>query len=853
MSRKCRACASCQYDACAARREAGIAAVNVHAFVLAQLPRDQTASHTMFAKLSALVSSAPSFPYALGEQYRTAWGGWKHFQGTSNSDGSAVSIFRTSSTNKQDPKLTSARNGVKRLRTLRHPNVLSFKDTAELDERGETIIYLVTEPVTPLLEVLQSLDVTGPARQEYVAMGLYHIAKAVSFINSDCKLIHANICMRAVVVTETLDWRLHGLDLMTEHMATGDLPLMSASWMVGAQYKPSEIAKCEWSSIQSGPPWAVDSWGLGCLMQEAFNGAEMASMEELRNTAPIPKPVLQDYQRLLSSQPARRLNPAKLAESSVLKNKLVDTIAFLENLAVKDSAEKDLYFKRLPGAIPSLPLPVLRRKLLPMLAQALTFGGAPAVALGSILQIGSSMEEAEFTQRVVPCVSKLFTSTDRSIRRSLLENIDAFGKHLTQAIVEEQIYPNVTTGFTDSNAYLRELTLKSMLTLAPKLSQRTLSNSLLKFLAKLQVDEEPPIRANTTILLGNLAPHLSEATCKRVMLNAFTRALKDSFPPARSAGLKAMLATKKSYMSEEAAGRVLPSVAPLAVDPVPEVRHAALATLEAFVKLLQEHSAIRDSTAAAADPASQQGAGGAGWSAGLGSNLGWALSSFGASKAKEGATGQMTSSSNGTANIPSPPSTSSSAAFARPPSLPSAGGLQPPSPPHSSAAASDAFGSSNSLAAAADGWQDDDDVGATIQEDAEEAAARQRLGRLSTRTSAAQSTRAPLSTSGSLGAQRQPSAAASTSGQHVAPPKLSQDDSWAAELDNDESWDSLDQKPSAGSAASSRPAARARGRGRLGASARGSRLGASRTGSTGRGGMKLGASKVTKPEEAFEF
>ena len=67
-----------------------------------------------------------------------------------------------------------------------------------------------------------------------------------------------------------------------------------------------------------------------------------------------------------------------------------------------------------------------------------------------------------------------------------------------------------------------------------------------------------------------------------------------------------MLATKQSYAAEEAAGRVLPSVAPLAVDPVPEVRHAALTTLEAFVKLLQEHSATRDSAAAAADPTSQQ-------------------------------------------------------------------------------------------------------------------------------------------------------------------------------------------------------------------------------------------------------
>ncbi len=43
----------------------------------------------------------------------------------------------------------------------------------------------------------------------------------------------------------------------------------------------------------------------------------------------------QDYQRLLGTQPTRRLNPSKIAESSVIKNKLVDTIAFLENMSVK--------------------------------------------------------------------------------------------------------------------------------------------------------------------------------------------------------------------------------------------------------------------------------------------------------------------------------------------------------------------------------------------------------------------------------------------------------------------------------------------------------------------------------------
>lgn len=54
----------------------------------------------------------------------------------------------------------------------------------------------------------------------------------------------------------------------------------------------------------------------------------------------IPPALLQDYQKLLSSAPARRLNPAKVAQSRFLNNRLVDVVAFMENIAVKDSVEK---------------------------------------------------------------------------------------------------------------------------------------------------------------------------------------------------------------------------------------------------------------------------------------------------------------------------------------------------------------------------------------------------------------------------------------------------------------------------------------------------------------------------------
>jgi len=54
----------------------------------------------------------------------------------------------------------------------------------------------------------------------------------------------------------------------------------------------------------------------------------------------IPKDLLQYYQRLLASQPSRRLNPKQLLEAGVLRNRLAEAASFLENLAIKDSAEK---------------------------------------------------------------------------------------------------------------------------------------------------------------------------------------------------------------------------------------------------------------------------------------------------------------------------------------------------------------------------------------------------------------------------------------------------------------------------------------------------------------------------------
>lgn len=73
----------------------------------------------MFARLTALVGTGSSLPFDVTGESNLVWGSWTHARGKWRADGSEVSVFRVSSSNPSDPKLAAARNGVKRLRTVR--------------------------------------------------------------------------------------------------------------------------------------------------------------------------------------------------------------------------------------------------------------------------------------------------------------------------------------------------------------------------------------------------------------------------------------------------------------------------------------------------------------------------------------------------------------------------------------------------------------------------------------------------------------------------------------------------------------------------------------------------------------
>lgn len=107
------------------------------------------------------------------------------------------------------------------------------------------------------------------------------------------------------------------------------------------------------------------------------------------------------------------------------QNKLVDTIHFMEILSLKDSVEKDTFFRKLPILAEQLPRQIVLKKvasklqhsfswcaswvshsffirqLLPLLASALEFGSAAAPALTALLKMGSWLSTEEFSAKVI--------------------------------------------------------------------------------------------------------------------------------------------------------------------------------------------------------------------------------------------------------------------------------------------------------------------------------------------------------------------------------------------------------------------------------------------------------------------
>lgn len=512
---------------------------------------------------------------------------WTLHKGKKKGTNEEVSVFVFETKNTSDAQLDIAKAAVKRLKTLRHPSILTYLDSLE----SEKIIYLATEYVEPLSYHIEKLELDPQQKELYIAWGIFQITRALSFLNNDGNLRHNHVNIWSVFVNSADEWKLGGVEYVTNaqdnnSIVTKIIPSLEI-------YDPPE--KNDSGKLRQMTKCSTDMWGLGCLIWEVFNGP-LNQQTSLKTLNKIPSQLSPLYCELVGANITARPNPADIITrcrklGGYFKNDLVDTLLFLEEIQIKDKNEKNRFFSNLTPHLDNFPNTVCRHKILPQLINAFEYGDAGSAVLAPMFKLGNLLDESDYQKKIVPCVVKLFSSNDRVTRSKLLQQLEYFIGHLQTPTVNDQIFPQVAHGFMDTNITIREQTVKSVIHLAPRLNYNNLNNEVLRHFARLQLkDEHGGIRTNTTVCLGKIAQHLHPQIRQKVLISAFIRAMRDPFPPARNAGILALAATQQYYLLAEVSSRILPALCQLTMDPEKIVRDSAFRTIKGFLGKLEKVS-----------------------------------------------------------------------------------------------------------------------------------------------------------------------------------------------------------------------------------------------------------------------
>lgn len=414
----------------------------------------------------------------------------------------------------------------------------------------------------------------------------------MSHINIDAKSIHGNVNLSTVFVNESGEWVLGGFEVLTAYKSSTPFISSYGSLLpVSGRYTPPEITRTGWSSVDSLPIHAVDSWQLGVLIYEAFNGVLANPAGEMGQRKNIPTSLWTGQRGLCNSNPKQRISVERFSKGGPLKTELVDISSKLHSLSIVEEGEFQSFLDSLKSVEDKFPRSYLHIQVLPKLITCLEYGKGGTRTLTTIIQISKDMPPESYKSIVLPVMLKMFSSDDKAVRMELLQGLPEYIEYLDKRVVNDKIYPALSTGFTDAEPAIREQTVKAVLSVAPKLYDRQLNSDLLRQLAITQNDSQQEIRANTTILLGKLAPLFSQNTRIAVLVTAFGRALKDPFVPSRLAALMALASTAEYFGAQETCGKIIGTVAPALIDKDKTVRHEATKTMEVFMKKVNEYIA----------------------------------------------------------------------------------------------------------------------------------------------------------------------------------------------------------------------------------------------------------------------
>lgn len=186
-------------------------------------------------------------------------------------------------------------------------------------------------------------SVSGPKELE-LSWGLHQMVKALIFLVNDCSLIHNNEYMAAVFVGCAGEWKLGGLDYMYSSRAM-------ASRHASARRSPSLSSMTLQSCLMSVAKPSERNGQLSCGTWAASSGKSLMGPYFGPPHGKISKSLVPHYCNLVGASKmhpnlARFLQNCQ-ASGGFMNNCFVKTNLFLEEIQIKELAEKQKFFQEL--------------------------------------------------------------------------------------------------------------------------------------------------------------------------------------------------------------------------------------------------------------------------------------------------------------------------------------------------------------------------------------------------------------------------------------------------------------------------------------------------------------------------
>lgn len=504
-----------------------------------------------------------------------------------------VSIFKFAKT--QTAKLAPAQRNWQKMRTMKHPYILTFLDGVDLEDS----LVLVTEQCIPLEKWLKESQIEyeknnndkQPLIQELL-WGFRCILNALMFLHSNCSLSHGFLGLHSIFVCNSGDWKIGALDLACNLKNDDDISFARTHChLLQKPYIPPERLQSSWDATV--PIGSADIYSLGQCMQKSFNLVDLE----------VPVEFSKYLQKMISMEAKRRPTSSQLSKLPIFNSEHINLLISLGELSIKPPTESIEILGQVASQIQNIPKSVCIYKILPSVAKSLRMAindfsnrdsrescrlsVQQSMALMGELALQEKLDEVVFMNQCSNIIGQLWAMTDRAVRMALLKSLKATILYISPEIVNKFIFDPMIAGFADSNAKMREDTLKNLVHVVDKLDEKNMQDKLVRCITNLQNDKEPSIRTNATIFLGRIAVHLNESVRNKCLASVFGKAMRDNFMHCRVAGLRASQACISMIDPAQLSTKIMPQVCGLLLDRSSEIRELSLNFMNSAVQVMR--------------------------------------------------------------------------------------------------------------------------------------------------------------------------------------------------------------------------------------------------------------------------